>query len=183
MPNLIKFHGKHNYRGRERLVLSSDDGTWLNSLPGFINWGLFPRDLMIAIGNRSDEEEARQAFLMSASDYAGAVPTDVLNIIQRVRPSITPEGKLWIYVFGNLIAQEDQWIPSHWERSPYFHSEFCLPADELPIFCNEDDLKPAEVVTKPRSEMSLFELMLEESREKGRQEDAARPANCAFKYL
>ena len=101
MPNLIKFHGKHNYQGKEHLVLSSDDGTWLNSLPGFVPWGSFPKEMVKALGKRSDDDEALVAFMKSVSDYAGAVPTDVLNI-HWVR---LEDSTSWVKLSGSYILQ------------------------------------------------------------------------------
>ena len=178
MPKIVKFHGKYDLNGKEHLVLSTDDYAWMHDLPGFVPWGSFSKEMVKALGKRSDDNEALQAFLKSASNYAGAVPTDVLDIHWE---RAEDEFCSWVKLDGSF-GKRFEWMPRHWEVRPW---EARIPNSELPIFFNGDDPKPVEATeaTEPRSKMSLFELMLEESREKGRQEDAARPTNCPFKYL
>ena len=182
MPKIVKFHGRGVQDGDSYLALSTDDNDWLKSLPGFIGWMSFSPEMMMSVGKDSDEKKAELRFLGTAASYAGAVPIEQLDChFQRA----TADGKIWIAIFGKLVFEgdQDQWLPPHWVRDPACDNAFCVPKHEMPMYSDAADKASTTPVTKPRSEMSFYELRLEESRQKTREEDAARPANCGTEFL
>jgi hypothetical protein len=109
--------------------------------------------------------------LPDAEAYIGAISVDLLDVTLKTR---LPEV-VYFTVKGLL-----QHRPCNW-RETWF-GLLAANTEDMPIFDDVPDTKPSRATTS-YNEMSFYELCLEESRTKRREEDARLPTNRAFEFL
>jgi hypothetical protein len=174
----VKIHGRFSggaLKAKEYLVISASKQEWLEWIPGVIPGGQL-------LGAKMSNGERVVDIGTDALFYLGGVPAEQLNVTLRAESA----GCYAFEITGKALRHSKWSKPANWHLHAIMGGNARVAGmSDMPVFKGQEACPPTKPSgpSKPRSEMTFYEMRLAESQAKSREEDASAHSNRAFEFL